>query len=262
MSKRTLLAFSLILVISGCTNPYSQFYQDFTGGKNILDDPTVIIPTDNPKIIAGTNIESDSKRMLEDNYWHLGQSSFNGASVRQDAAVAQAKKVHADTVIVYSKYTNAVSGVMPMTVPNTQTSYHSGMIYGSGGGSANYFGSSTTYGSETTYIPYNIRRYDYGATFWIKCKPPRLGAIFADLTDELRKKAESNKGVYIFAVVRGSPAFNSDLLSGDVIRRVNGIEVIDRWHLYNWLNETHPSVIEFEIFRNGANISKKVQLQF
>jgi S1-C subfamily serine protease len=100
------------------------------------------------------------------------------------------------------------------------------------------------------------------ATYWIKVKPGRLGLHLYDLTDELRRKVGSNKGVYIFAVVKDSPAFNSDLLSGDVIRRVNGVEVIDQNYFGNWLNETHPSVIEFEIFRNGENISKKVQLQF
>lgn len=259
---RLLLLLPLLLVISGCTNPYSQFYtESFMGGKNILDDPTFIIPTDNPKLIAGTNIESDSKRMLGDNYRLLGQSSFNSATVRQDLAIQHAKKIHADTVITYSAYTNTVSGSMPMTVPNTQTSYHSGSIYGSGAGSANYFGSSTTYGSTTTYMPYHIRRYDYYASFWVKANPPRLGICFGDLSDELRKKVGSNKGIYILAVVKGSPAFNSDLLTGDVIRRVNGIEVIDKNFFWNWLNETHPSIIEFEIFRNGENISKKVQLR-
>lgn len=255
----------LFLTFAGCSNPYSKFYTDFTGGKNVLDDPTFIIPTDNPKLIAGANIESDHKRMLEDNYWQLGQSSFNGASVSQDLAIQHAQKIHAETVIVYNRYSHTLSGSMPMTVPDTQTStsYHSGNIYGSAGGFANYSGSSytTTSGSRTTYVPYNIEKYDYFASFWIKCKPARLGILFDDLTDELRSKVGSNKGVYIFAVVKDSPAFNSDLVSGDVIRRVNGMEVIDKNHLGNWLNETHPSVIEFEIFRNGENISKKVHLR-
>lgn len=268
MKTNLLIIFSGIslYLCGGCANPYSQFYQDFTGGKNILEDPQVIISTDEPKLRKGTDPKDDEKNMLEDGYCLIGHSCFNAGSVRQDTAVEQAKKVHADTVIVYSKYIHTLSGSMPLTMPDTQTSttYHSGSIYGSGGGFANYSGTSytTTYGTSTTYIPYHIAKYDYLATYWVKMKPPRLGILFDDLTDELRKKVESNKGVYIFAVVKGSPAFNNDLLSGDVIRRVNGIEVIDKWHLRNWLNETHPSVIELEIFRNGENISKKVQLQF
>ena len=140
---------------------------------------------------------------------------------------------------------------MPVTTPT----YNSGTIYGSGGGMASYSGTSYT----TNYVPYNVTRYDYLATYWVKGTPPRTGIYYEDLNDELRKKVESNKGIYILAVVKGSPAFNSDLLAGDIIRRVNGTEVVDRKHFENWLDETNPSVIEFEIYRNGETILKKVQ---
>jgi hypothetical protein len=203
--------------------------------------------------------------MLENGYRLLGQSSFNARSVSQDGAVVQAKKVHADTVIVYSHYTNTVSGMERLAVPNMQygTTYHSGTIYGSGGDSASYFGSSstTTYGTSTTYVPYQIDFYDYLATYWVKIKFARLGIYFDDLTEELRKKVGSNK-VYITIVVKDSPAFNSDLLVNDIINRVNGIEVIDSIQFQNWLNETHPSEIEFEIFRNGEYITKRVQPRY
>ena len=252
----------MFLVLSGCTNPYSQFYNDHTGGKNILDDPKVIIPTDEPKLRRGSNADDDTKNMLENGYLLIGVASFNAGEVSENGALEQAKRIHADTVIVYSHYTHTLSGMTPITVPDTQTSYQSGTIYGSRGGSANYSGSSTTYGSTTTYMPYHIRRYDYLATYWVKMKPSRIGIYSKDLTDELRQKIGSNKGVYITIVVKDSPAFNSDLLVGDIIRRVNGIEVIDQKHYLNWLNETHPSEIEFEIFRNGENITKKVKPQY
>jgi hypothetical protein len=261
-SMTTLIPLLLFLfVISGCKSPYSQFYQDYTGGKNILEDPRVIISTDEPKLKRGSNLDKDLINMIEEGYSIIGMSSFNAANINQNEAVEQAKKVHADTVIVYSGYSHTVSGVMPLTVPNTQTSYNSGSIYGSGGGFANYSGTTTTYGTSTTYMPYNIARYNYLATYWVKMKPPRLGIQFKDLTDELRQKVGSNKGIYIVAIVKNSPAFDSDLLSGDIIRRANGIEVIDEKHFFNWLNEAKPSLIEFEIFRNGENIIKKVQLR-
>jgi membrane-associated protease RseP (regulator of RpoE activity) len=136
--------------------------------------------------------------------------------------------------------------------------YNSGTIYGSGGGFASYSGTSYT----TSYVPYSVARYDYLATYWVKMKPPRLGIYCKDLTDELRQKLGSNKGVYIAFVVKDSPAFNSDLLVGDVIRRVNDTEVISEKQLANWLDEKHPSEIEFAIYRNGENINKKVQVRY
>jgi hypothetical protein len=149
----------IVLLVSGCTNPYSKFYQDCTGGKN-WDESRIITSTDEPKLRQGFDPEDDAKHMLEDGYCLIGQSYFNAVEVSQDAAVEQAKKVHADTIFIYSKYTHTLSGYMPLTMPNMQTgtTFHSGTIYGSGGGSANYFGSSstTTYGTSTTYIPYNV----------------------------------------------------------------------------------------------------------
>jgi hypothetical protein len=256
----SVLLISSLCIFSGCLNPYGQYYTDHTGGANILENPNIIVSTDEPKLIQGSNVENDGIRMLEDGYLLIGVSSFNAANVNQKSAIEQAKKVHADTVIVYSQYTNTVSGSMPVTVPNTQTTYHSGNIYGSRGGFANYSGTSTTYGTQTTYVTYSIMRYDYLATYWVKIKLPRLGIHFEDLTDELRKKVESNKGVYIIAVIKGSPAFNADLLKGDIIRKLNNIEIIDKNHLINLIAENKEQRIELEIFRNEKTIIKQVQL--
>lgn len=258
--KKGIFLIIISMVFCGCANPYSKFYTDYTMGADILENPDVIIPTDQPKLIQGSNIENDSKEMLENGYLLLGVSNFNAGNVNQNSALKHAKKIHADTVIVYSGYTNTVSGSMPLTVPNTQTSYHSGSIYGSGGGFANYSGSSTTYGTQTTYIPYSVRRYNYYASFWVKAKPPSLGIRFDNLTDELRREIESNKGVYIILVVKGSPAFDNDLLTGDIIRKINNIEVVDAIHCKNILDENRGQQIELEIFRNSKTIVKQIQL--
>ncbi|MFZ0033371.1 MAG: PDZ domain-containing protein [Sedimentisphaerales bacterium] len=258
--KNAIVLLPFLLFFWGC-NPYSQFYQDCTRGKDILwDESRVIISTDEPKLRQGFDPEADAKHMVENGYCLIGQSCFNAGEISRDAAVEQAKKVHADTVIVYSQYTNTISGSMPSTMPNTQTSYHSGSIYGSGGGFANYSGSSTTYGTQTTYMPYSIRRYDYYASFWVKVKPGRLGIFLDNLTDELRKKIESNKGIYVVAVVKGSPAFNNDILTGDIIRKINDIEVIDTMHVNNILREYKEKEIKLEIFRDGKTITKQIQL--
>jgi len=254
----------LLFIFSGCANPYSQFYKDYTDGIDITENPKVIVPTDEPRLIEGTNITKDATEMLENGYKLLGESSFNAATINQNLALQQAKKVHADTVLVYSQYTNTVSGSMPLTVPDTQTStgFHSGSIYGTGGGFANYSGSSytTTYGSRTTYIPYNTRMYDYYASFWVKLKPPKLGIYYNDLTNEYRRKIGSNKGVYVIVVVRNSPAFDADMLNGDIIRRFNNIEITNASHFTSLIAENKGQQIELEIFRDGKTIVKQIQL--
>ena len=260
MKRFVFSALTFIVFVAGCSNPYSKFYNDNTGGINITEDPDFIMPIGKPKLIQGSNVEADDLRMLENSYLFLGFSNFNAGPINQNAAIDHAKKVHADTVIVYSQYTDTVSGSVPLTVPNTQTSYHSGSIYGSGGGFANYSGSSTTYGTSTTYMPYHVNRSDYYASFWIKAKPPSLGIYYDNLTNELRKKVESNKGVYITVVVKDSPAFNADLLNDDIIRKFNNIKVIDMAHFQKLFDENTSQEVELEIFRNGKSIIKQIQL--
>ena len=256
---------ALCSVLGGCLNPYAQFYKDLTGGKDITQDPNrFIISSAEPKLVQGVNVDADSKRMLENSYSLIGFSSFNAANVSQQSALEQAKRVHAETVIVYSRYTHTLQGVMPIETPDTRTysSNSSGTIYGSGGGSANYSGSSygTSYGTKTTYMPYAIARYDYCASFWVKIRPI-LGIYFDDLTDELRKKIESNKGVYIKVVIKNSPAFVADLLPGDIIRQLNGMEIIDKEHFHRMLETEKGNEIELQIDRNSQTVTKRLRLQ-
>jgi len=82
-----------LLFLWGCdANPYSQFYTDFTGGKNVLENPDVIIPTGEPKLVQGSNIKKDTKQMMEDGYSLLGESSFNASNIDQKLALEQARK--------------------------------------------------------------------------------------------------------------------------------------------------------------------------
>jgi len=248
--------------LSGCSNPYTQFYADYTGGINVLNlkGSNSTLSTSKPRFIKGSDVEQDGQNMLENGYILLGVSNFNAAEINQRKAIEQAKKIHADTVIVYYQYTNTLSGSMPITSPATQTTYHSGSIYGSSGGFASFSGNSTTYGTQTTYLPYHIRRYDYLATYWLKAKSPRLGIHFNDLTPELRGKIESNKGIYVIVVVKNSPAFNADLLTGDIIKKFNDVEIIDKNHFTKLLSEYKESNVQLEIFREGKTLIKDIIL--
>ena len=131
------------LLLSGCATPFAQFYYDQTGGVDVTKISTVILSTDNPKLFRGNNPDVDNQQMLEDGYGLLGYSSFNAGNVSEDGAINQAKDIHASVVVLYSKYTNTLSGSLPLTLPDnkTSTTYGSGNVYSSGnvygyGGSA------------------------------------------------------------------------------------------------------------------------------
>ena len=82
-----------IVFFAGCANPYSKFYKDYTGGINIAENPDVIMPTGRPKLIQGSNIESDSIQMAENGYFLLGESNFNAGPINQNSAIDYARKV-------------------------------------------------------------------------------------------------------------------------------------------------------------------------
>ena len=273
--RRFLILMFLIMLIGCATNPFKSYYNDSTGGIDILKAPAVLITDEAPKIFRGNNPEEDGQGMLEEGYSLLGYSSFNSGEVAERQAIAYGKEIHASAIIYYSKYTNTLSGAMPLTLPDTQTSITQGMgttqssgnIYGSGlnanySGSTNYFGSATTktYGSKTTYIPYNVNRYDYLATFWVKRKPSILGAITNDLTPEFKKQIGSNKGVLIRAIIKNSPAFSADLLKGDIIRKANDVEVLDPESFSKFLVVNAGRKVTFSLIRDGKELTKTIQL--
>ena len=251
---------SLLLV--GCTNPYAKFYQDRTGGVDIMKSPRVIVPTDKPQLFRGGDPDVDYFRMLENGFGLIGFSSFNGSdNINVNAALEQATKVHASVALVYSKYTNTVSGSVPLTLPDTQTSTTtlSGDVVGPGG-TASYSGSaySTTYGTRTTYMPYSVNRYDYFASYWIKLKPLVFGVHVRELSAELKQKIGSNKGVVVIAVVKGSPAFAADILRGDILKRIGDQEVLDPKAFSEATSKYAGKKVTVIFLRDGKEFTKEI----
>jgi len=242
-------------------------YNDQTNGFDVTTSPLYEIPDGAPKIMHSNwqNMENDNITMLENGYVRLGNSSWNGELAHEYGALAKAKKVNASVVILYSKYTNTESGSLPLTTPSTQTSTtnFSGNVYGSGGYGSYYgTGTTTTYGSTTTYIPYNIRRFDQGATYWIRMKDSavRLGIYIIDLTPEARKASESNKGMLIMVIVKNSPAFNADIINGDILRRVGEIAIYNEDTYQEALVKYAGTETQVIVWRKGNEIKKDIKL--
>ena len=278
MRTDVLLACGLLPLIAGCVtnNPYSQFYNDATQGKRAADIQNDYSPPPDPVVYQGKNTEQDAKAMLENGFMLLGWSSFSGAPIDQEQAVRQARSLRASAVIVYSTYTHTLSGAVPLLVPDVQTvtthnsgfATGSGTAFGSGGmlnysGSANSFGSSQTTinGSRTMYMPYNVNQYDYHASFWIKNTNIVFGALLRDLTLEERRSLGSNHGAAIRVVVKNSPAFDADLIEGDIIKKLNDTDIAGTAQWYQMLGDYLGKTVVVTIFRNGKEERKTVTLR-
>jgi uncharacterized protein YcfL len=261
---KKILIVIMLFILCGCASPFSQNYYDQTRGLDLTKVPFVVIPTEEPKLFRGSNPQKDMQSMLENGYQIIGYSSFNAGNVDINGALRQAKQAHASIVLLYSQYTDTASGSLPLMFPKTQTTTSSmyGSAYGSGG-YASYSGTgyTTTYGTQTIYFPYSVRRYDYLATYWIKLKPPVLGAHTQNLTTELRQAIQSNKGVVVHAVIKGSPAFYADILKGDILKKIADIEIYDVKTLQQALIQHQGQRVSIKILRNGKEIQKQVKLR-
>lgn len=194
----------------------------------------------------------------------IGSSSFNsGRAESEDAAVRQAQSVGADLVLILNpRYTGSITSSIPITTPTSSTSYTNGTAtaYGPRGPVTAYgSGITTTYGSTTNYVPITVNRSDYGAAYFVKQRFA-LGVFFRDLNDAERQSMQTNKGAVIRLVVDGTPAFNADLLVGDIVTTIDSAAISNANELGDLLAQRKGRRISLVLMRGGRRIEKYVQL--
>lgn len=264
--RRLLLALA-ILSLGGCASGYSSFYQAYPGAtpeaiSQQRAGPPPAIP--NVERIAPGDPAAIGAAMNQRGYQSIGYSSFNsGRSESEAAAVEQGRKVGADLVLIINpQYTGTVTTTVPITTPTTSTSYTTGTATAYGpAGTVNAYGSATTttYGSKTNYIPIATNRYDYTSVYFIKGKF-RLGMYTRPLSNEERQELQTNQGAVVTVIVDGTPAFNADLLPGDVITSIGGIPVSSPESFTAASAANAGKLAEIRYKRRGVDMTKQVQL--
>lgn len=262
-----LSAFAGAVLLSGCASGYSQFYKPVNGAtpeiiaaKRAAPPPTIPIVERAQPGDAQTILDAYAKR----GYSMIGNSMFNsGRSETEDSAVHQAQAVGADLVLILNpKYTGTITSNIPITTPTTTTSYSTGRAtaYGAGAPVTAYgSGTTTTYGTTTNYVPMAINRSDYGAIFFVKQKVG-LGLFTRDLNDSERQQLQTNKGAVVRVVVDETPAFNADLLVGDIIVAVDGLNISGAKMFNELLRDRSGKTVTIDLIRREQRIEKTVQL--
>lgn len=254
------LSLAAIIVCTGCMkNPYVDFYRDSTGGTDLVEKKVIAKNVVEPTVSdGGSNAEADWFLMRSEGFLLLGYSSFSGTNnVDWHQSMDQARRVNATVVRTFRpNYTGTKSGVMPLTIPTSQTTYSTGnaTAYGSGG-SVNVYGSgtSTTYGSQVMAVPYSVDRYDYLATFWAKdIRPVVFGVEWRDLTDAERSGLGTNKGARIHVVIKDSPAFRGDFMRNDIVLKINGEDVYGARSAQETAAKHAGETVSIELVRAGA----------
>ena len=262
--KTLILVVTAAISLSACApNGYEQFYSPNANlSAQVISERRVAPPTSTPELIHGTDPKTDILNMQADGFAVIGSAGFNGPEANDEGALKQAQAVGADRVVVFSHYSGTLQSTLPITTPTTQTSFSnvSGNVFGMGGSETfSGMGTTTTYGTQTTYIPISVNRFDYLAVFMVRLRSV-FGVYWRNLTPQESQSVGSVNGVALIVVVRGSPAATAGLLPGDILLKVNSHEVTDQSELNSFFSENQDKSISVTIFRNGATISKTVQL--
>lgn len=256
----------LVLALGGCANGYQQFYRPVPGvtPENIVKIRAAPPPATPLVDHIPAFDKSVLKRYTKYGYVAIGYSSFNSGMEQSDNfAITQGRAVGADLIVIANpKYTGSVTTSVPITTTTPITSYSSGSAtaYGSKGFVNAYgIGTTTTYVPQTTYVPITINRQNYGAIYFIK---PRivLGALSRNLNDLERKSLQTNKGAVVTAVINDSPAFNADILIGDIITGINGQAVTSNHEFRSVLDANAGHTITLSVLREQKHLEKSVQL--
>ena len=246
-----------LLLLAGCANPYSKFYRP--NANPYL--AKAAIPSSAPLTIYSTNdFQRDVDALMRKGYTVIGRSAFNAASnsVSERQLRAQAADVHAEIVLVSSRFTHTITGAIPLVTPTTSTSYTSGTATANGpGGTVTAYGNATTttYGTQTTMMPYTIARSDFEAVYFAKARQ-RTGMLMAPLDDATRKRIGTNAGVLVRLLVDGSPAFDADILPGDILLSMADNRVVSVEQYTQLLDRYEGQTVTFHFDRDGQGIDK------
>lgn len=264
-----LLWLPVLALLAGCvTNPYKTRYSPEIHKKVPKGEALVFAPSSGrPELLSSTDIKADAIQLLEQGYYPIGRSEFREQKIDGAAALRHARDIGADLVLV--KQEHAGTGTYSVPVNDWQPDRR--IITNETVASRNADGSSVALSERQTttviegeyathYELQSVDYYEHTAVYWRKLQPPRFGVYLAELDDATRKAIQSNKGVSVRAVVRRSPAFLADLFRGDVLRRVDGQEILGVEDFFEKIARKSGGV-DVDVWREGRELKKRVALQ-
>jgi serine protease Do len=107
------------------------------------------------------------------------------------------------------------------------------------------------------------QRYDQVAVFFVKSTQKlKFGVAVMDLTTEQRASLDRNTGAVVDIVMENSPAFNANVLPGDILIEVNGVSVLNAKQAVELMLGADPSqgTASFKVLRN--RVEKVITITF
>lgn len=224
--RTCLICLVALISMVGCQSPYTLHYRSNAEYVNPKDAALYVQPNGPVDLRIGGDPIRDRETMMEDGYALVGYSSFqDGRMVNTNDVFTQAANIGATIVMTYTpRHIASAYGSTSVAVPAGR-------------------------GAIGVGIPIEFQTLDYLAVFWIKQKAFGFGAYFAELTQDERAELGSNRGAKIALVIKGTPAFRADVLKGDIILKVDGIDVDDVAHLRSLLTSRMGQEVTLDVVR-------------
>ena len=244
---RALAAVALLSLV-GC-NTWSRYYIDALGA-DVHRIPLLEPYYGNPVVVCTENMESSILRLQAAGYEPVGFSVFNDAEVIDvDGAVDHATQLSAAIVLVYTRHPFALCGGMSSPVGRRiESRFASAPVVSldvlAPSENPTMNGESRIAGRITKF-----EDYDYVATFLAR-RRTLLGAVLSDLGDD----DVYDLGARVDALVPRSPFDRAGLQLGDIIVYVDGVEMLDTWHVTKTVKEVEGSNVTIEVLRGGNRL--------
>jgi competence protein ComGC len=213
------LSILFIVFLSGCIKTVGDFYKPndevVNRVNNKLENYELLKEGEEPQIIYSSEegMDDNVAKFTAQGYEMLGGSEFVGEKDTEKNLIEQAKKVGATLVIAMdvSKGIQTNTWNFPQIATTSYYgSYDSGSAY-------------TTYNVPMTYSYERVEQYVY---FLVKNpKKFKFGLSIGNLTEKVKREAERNTGALVMVVFNDSPAFYSNVIRGDVIIKIDGIDI-------------------------------------
>lgn len=238
------IIYLFILLVSGCSvNHMEPLTKNYVGlsPEKIVRDSEFILTDNEPIIVKADDYNEQINELRRHGYCPVGNTWHYGSQIDAKTLTKYAKKYHADYVLVSSVIHKKIPNKVPNPKRTGNSSQDSGALVGHGLSQTMIY---LIHGTHTNY-------YNTVVGLFVKRKPTKLGILCDDIPSEIKLSDGISKGSLISLIFYGSLAEKAGLREGDIIVRVDGVQVYNAEHFRELRMNIGKGVHDFSIYRYG-----------
>lgn len=197
------------------------------------------------KIFVSNHKEEDNISMLEKGYDMMGSSGFEAGNVPAELALQHGKSIHADTVLVYTKYGSSKTAASKMQAIKDAIK-NKGEV------------TEQDLAQDPTV-------YQYYASYWAKLPTPLLGVHIIKLKQKVDPRqtevtGQEENGLKVIAVVQESPAAKAAIMRGDTLLKIGDTSLVKPEDLFAAVKRYAGTTVPVILQRSNESLATTVTL--